>query len=172
MIFGYESLLMKFRENSEEKVKSAVIGMWFGDTLIVVALAIVITFFLSLISNPILFLVMYFLLLFSIVFYISTRRASLALTKNNFVYIKFTHLFYKVKEVYEIPFENIKDVKLNKLFGVTSVVISFISNDKKFKRIRFKFSSLVLGMSAQKNNSKKIYEKLREIEKVMDRGDF
>lgn len=173
MIFGYESLLMKFRENSEEKVKSAVIGTWYGNTLMVLGITLFIILFMScIISNMMVFNVLYLIFFISIYIYISTRRASLGITKNNFVYIRFSHLFYKPKEVYEIQFDNIKDIKLKRFFCITNVVMTFISNDKKFRRVKFKFSSFVFGMLEQKKTSKEIYDKLKELQKVIDRGDF
>lgn len=172
MIFGYDSLLMKFRENSEEKVKSAVFCIWYGNTIKVFCLSIFLLCIIALIPNEVVFYMLYFILFLFLMVYLGTRRSALGLTKNNFVYIRFKHLFYKPKEVYEIPFDNIMDIKLKKIFGTSYVVMTFISNQKKFRRVKFRFSSLVLGMLEQKKTSKEIYDKLREIQKVIDRGDF
>ncbi|MBQ8659477.1 MAG: hypothetical protein IJ475_01400 [Bacilli bacterium] len=174
MMFGYDSLLGKLRKNSEENVKCGVLGNWYGDTLIAISITIILIYYSAYIPNKYIFLGLYVVLIFTLVFYIGTRKMALGLTKNNFVYIKFKRAFFKEKEVYEIPFDSIKYIRVSKLFGVTNVTMSFIANDKKFRRIKFRFSSMILGFSIkdQKRSSAEIYKVLREVEKKVDRGDF
>ena len=99
-------------------------------------------------------------------------KMGFGLSKNGFIYVKLS-FFNKAKEFYEFDFEDIKYLNVRKLFNVYSVNISFISK-KRLRRVSFNFSSRVLGLDKIEyaKSNKVIRDKLMELQKIMDRGDF
>ena len=52
--------------------------------------------------------------------------------------------------------------------------MSFIDETGKFRKLKFSYTSIVIGFSVdeQKKNGLKLLSKLEELQKVLDRGDF
>ena len=98
----------------------------------------------------------------------------MALSENRLIYVKFGHIGFKEKEVFEIPFSNIKSLTVKRILNYRLVKVSFISNKGKLEIKKFYFSTFMLGKKSKGYNesSKQIYDKLVEVQKVLDRGDF
>lgn len=175
-MLSFEMFLHKMQKNSEEKIKYAVFANWYGNTLVALAICLVLYDLVRLVAyvNYGLFIFLYFLILFLLFFYIETRKAGLALTENRYVYIKFKHIGYREKEVFEIPFENIRSITTHKFLNLRIVKMSFISNIGKLEKIKFVFNTTRMGIDKKRvaENSLKIYEELEQLQKVLDRGDF
>ena len=176
MIFGYESFLYIFKKNCDKKVLRAV----YGNTKGPVISYVIVTFFLSVfflfgfarIAMWLGFLLAVFCYvgLFAI---IATRRMGLGLTEDGLVYLRLRLINQKPKEVVVIPFDNIRYLNVKKFIMTTHVTISFIGEDGKFRRIKLLYNALAIGFSTQQEmNGNFIREKLQEIQKVLDRGDF
>lgn len=178
MLIGFDSFVNKVIKAGGEKCKSVVYATYSDKLLLIIFLY---TFYTSYSLNmvmysgyPLLFLVIYILVTVFLFFLLFTRKAGFGMTDTRFVYVKFKHIGYKEREVYEILFKNVKRIDLRKIFGLTFVKMSFIDGTGRLKKIKFRYASVVLGMDhfKQKTNGKEIYEKLLELEKVLNRGDF
>lgn len=176
-MFSYEMFINKMQRFSEEKVKNVVYANWYGNTIILFLIFLVIFDFLNVVVariNLTLYYIIYFTLLIGLFLYIGSRKAGLALTENRIVYVKFKHIGYREKEVYEIPFDKIKYLTVRKIFYMTMVNVSFLSNTGQLKRVKVLFSSNMIGPGASKfrENSKEIYAKLKDVQRIVDKGDF
>lgn len=94
--------------------------------------------------------------------------------EEHFLFVRFGHFRFKEKEIYEILFDNIKYLQFVSFFGFHFVKMSFLDNTGRFKKIHLFYHSIVIGLSVteQKRNGLKITEKLLELQKILDRGDF
>jgi hypothetical protein len=54
----------------------------------------------------------------------------------------------------------------------TRLRISFISDEGKLEKQKYIFSTFILGNNEQQDNARKLTEKLIEVQKVIDKGDF
>ena len=178
MIIGFDAFVNKVLKESGERCKEVVYATYGGKILIIFLLYM---FYTSFSFNMVLFsqyrmffLVLYILVSFFIFFMLATRRVGFGMNDSRFVYVKFKHINYKAREAYDIMFENIKYLDVKRFLGVTSVKMSFIDGTGRLKRLNFKYLPFVLGLSkdTQKKSGQKIYEKLIELQKVLDRGDF
>lgn len=174
MIFSFESFCNKVKNCTNNILSSIVFGNWYGNTLILIVVFFILNYFMSImIPNFIVYIICYCLLLILFLFLVINRKIGFGMGKNGFVYVIFS-CFYKPKKVYEIPFDNIKYLVVRKNFSVTLVNMSFIDKDGRLKKIKFRFNTMVFGLSTHehKKNSLNIYNKLIELQKQIDRGDF
>ena len=83
-------------------------------------------------------------------------------------------MFYKIKRAYEIDLDKLKYLNVFKLGSLIFITISFINSDGKFIRLKFNYNSVFLGLSLdkQRKNSHIITNKLLNIEKILNRGNF
>ena len=177
MLFGLESLLGILKRNSIEKIEGGVYTKWYGNTILAIFITLCINDILLMLfihTIPVLTLISPFVLLVILYFYCASRRAAFGVTKNNFIYIKLKRLLFKEKEVDEIPINKIRYLEVKKIFNLVIVKLYFISDIGKFKKVRFTISSFVLGFDYKeyKKNYQKVYEKLLNVQKVLDKGDF
>lgn len=176
-MFSYEMFCNKMQRFSEEKIKNTVYAYWYGNTIKIFLIMIVFFDILRLLIirvNVPLYYILTTCIVLIVFGYISTRKAGLSLSENRLIYVKFGHIGYREKEVFEIPFLKIKDLTVMKFLNIRFVKISFISNQGKLERKRFYFSSVLVGKNYKqyKESSQQIFEKLVEMQKVLDRGDF
>ena len=106
--------------------------------------------------------------------YLTGRKMGIGLNDKMIFVNCLNFLGNKSKKVYDVPFDNIKYISVYKLLYINYVKLSFIDNGKRLVQLRFCFSDLIIGSwhSKQKENSKMMYNSLREIQKVIDKGDF
>ena len=178
MLIGFDAFINKVIKASGEKCKS-VVRATYDDHII--KIAIMYAFFTSfsfnmvlLSSYKVLFLILYILVTIFVFFMLATRKSGFGMTDTRFVYVKFKHIGYKDREVYEILFDKIKYLDVKRIFGMTYVKMSFIDEMGKFRKLKFRYAPIVIGMSVdeQKTHGLRIWKKLEEIQKVLDRGDF
>ena len=178
MIIGFDAFVNKVIKESGERCKHVVYATYSGKIFTILILYM---FYSSFSFNMILFsshraffLFSYIIVSLFIFFMLATRRVGFGMNDTRFVYVKFKHINYKAREAYDIMFENIKYLDVKRILGITSVKMSFIDGTGRLKRIKFKYSPFVLGISSssQKQSGDKIYDKLIELQKVLDRGDF
>lgn len=178
MLIGFDAFINKVIKASGERCKSVVRGTYSDHIIVIVFLYAFYTSFsfnmVILSSYKVFFLVLYILISLFIFFMIATRKIGFGMTDTRFVYVKFKHIGYKEREVYEILFDKIKYLDVKKVFGMTYVKMSFIDETGRFKKLKFKYAPIVIGMSVdeQKTHGLRIWKKLEELQKVLDRGDF
>lgn len=176
MFFSFDSFVLKLKKYSQNKIKEVVCGTWYGNTILVIILTIIIYYMGCMIFrlNHILSIVFYIFLLFIIVIYISSRKIGFGLGDKGFCYGKSKILkgdFYKFSD---IPFERIKYIDVKNFFSFTFVKMSFISDDLKLEKILFCFNTYVFGfnLNEHKKNAIIIRKKLEDIQKIVDKGDY
>lgn len=178
MLIGFDAFVNKVIKASGEKCKSVVYATY-SDHIVIIA--ILFAFYTSFSMNMILFssykiffLILYIIMFAFVMFMIATRKIGFGMTDTRFVYVKFKHIGYKDREVYEILFDKIKYLDVKRIFGVTYIKMSFIDEMGKFRKLKFRYAPIVIGLSVdvQKTNGLRIWKKLEELQKVLDRGDF
>lgn len=176
-MFSYQLFYNKIKKYSEEKLGPVVFANWFGNTILLFVIFLLLNdFFLMLfmVSKIIIFKFLGDIAFVILLFYLCTRKAGVGLTKNRLVFVKFRHFGYRAKRTFEIPFDLIRSISVNKFLNLRIVKVSFISDIGKLEKIKFYFNSFILGfnMSEYKKSSEEIYNKLKEMQKVLDKGDF
>ncbi len=166
------------KRNSDEKVTSAIYAERMDNVVIKLVLLLLLNDFLGTIilygSGFVYFWIFQVIFFIFLIFYLTTRFAGIGITENRFVYIKISRFFYKAKVVDDIPIEKIKNITVKKIGWIIYVKMTFINDIGKLKKISFSFYTRVFGVGSfdYKIDSKKIYDRLKEIEKVLDKGDF
>lgn len=172
---NYQEIVKLVKKNSEEKIDYAVFGVWTEYTF----LAFLIFLFVYDLSIVLfgrfgiqvwLFIVLIMIFMFSL--YFRTRKVGIGVTKNRVVYVKVSHLGYKEKKIFEIPYEKIKYIDVRKKLYLVFVKITFISDIGKLEKVKFNFSTFMAGSEDFKKNSIGVYTKLVNVQKVIDKGDF
>ncbi len=178
MIWGLKSVLGILKKNSEEKINGGVYGSWYGNTILVIFIGIVLHDILLFILGKSLlgiwFYIIYLVVVIILFGYLVTRRCCFGVTDNRFIYIKLGHFWFKEKDVDEILISSIKYLDVKKIGGLVVVKMSFINSNGRFKKIAFVFSSFVLGFDNKdyKTNYQMVLSRLREKQKILDKGDF
>ncbi len=176
-MFGFESLLGMLKRNSVEKLNGGIYTKLYGHTIMAVLITLVLNDFLLMLFSrtiPALCLVTPFILLVMLYLYLVNRKGLFGVTNNNFILIKLKMFWFKEKEVYEIPIEKIRYLDVKNIFGLVFVKMFFISDIGKFEKVKLICSKIVLGLDRKeyKKNYKVVVDKLLEVQKVMDKGDF
>ena len=175
MLFSFESLKNKIKNQSKDVINYVIYARSYGSNCLLIFFYMLINYYLlffPFISITIYYIVFFLvLIIFCVIF--DSKKVGVGLSKNSLVYVKFG-LTYRIKKVYEVPLDEIKYLDVKKLFGITLVNMSYIDSDGKFTKIRFFYNTIVIGLSVteQKKNSLLITKKLKEIQKVLDKGDF
>lgn len=171
----YQEITKLVKKISEEKVENAIFGEWTKYTwLVLLIFLFVYDLSISLFGRfglqKWLFIVFVIFLLFAI--YLNTRKVGIGITKNRMVYVKVSHFGYREKKIFEIPYDKIRYIDVRKIFSVVLVKMTFISDLGRLEKIKFNFHTFMIGSEDFRNNSKAIYTKLVEVQKVVDKGDF
>lgn len=165
-----------FKNNCKEKVLRALYGTTRGPIFIPVFMTVIISTFLlyAFAGVNVVVAIVLFILCYVVLMYIfASRRMGLGLTSDGLVYMRLRLINQKPKEVIVIPFERIKFLDVKKFLFTTNIKMSYINDDGKFKRLGVAYNPFVIGfMSQQEMNGNIIRERLQEIQKVLDRGDF
>ena len=171
----YQEITKLVKKFSEEKVENVIFGEWTKYTWVVILIFLLvydlsITLFGRLGLQKWLFIVLIIFFIFSI--YLNTRKIGLGITKNRLIYVKVSHFGYKEKKVFEIPYDKIRFIDVRKFFSLVYVKISFISDVGRLEKLKFNFHTFMIGSEEFRKNSKAIYTRLVEVQKVVDKGDF
>lgn len=161
---------------SEEKSNNKIICAWYGDTWIIFLIVIFFNDFLfSLLRNYyMMYVFIYGIILIWMVVYLITRKAGLGISNNRLVFVKFKHLGVRINKFEEIPFEKIRNINIRTFMGTSIVFISYISSSGKLEKIRVYYANKYIGFDSDEviKNRKEITNKLLDMQKVLDRGDF
>lgn len=176
-MINYGRYLKLMDDYSEEKLKNKIICNWYGNTFLILFLVIfLVEFMYSFLFryNYQLYILFYVLLLLIMFGYLVTRKAGFGITENRIVYVKFKHLGIKINKFEEVPFEKIRNINVRKFLGVRMIFISYISSQGKLEKVKIYFPKKYFGFNSDEimNNRKEIVNKLEEMQKVLDRGDF
>ena len=174
MIFTYQKLLNDFKKHEKGKLDGAVSGFWYGNTLIAIGIYLLFYYFSFIVLRKAIFVYgTIFIGCIVLFIYLCTRFCGFALYKDKFMYIKYSHFRRKEKEYIDIDINSIKNIDFVKIFCFSFVKISFIDNNK-LRRLYLYYSDIVMGFNVteQKTSSMKINNRLKEIKKELDRGDF
>lgn len=177
MILGYESLKAKVSKASGEKCKNVILATYSKSLVLLMFFVFFYTQYTMIMMGSQyakFFLIMYILVMLYLIFILSTNRVGIGINEERLVYVRFSRIGYKAKKVYCIDFDNIKYLNVRKYLGNTSIKISFIDGSGHLVKTNFRYTGVVLGLPAseQKKNGKLVYDKLVELQKVLDRGDF
>lgn len=174
MIFTYQKLLNDFKKHEKGKLDGAVAGFWYGNTLFVIGIYLLLYVLSFVILRKAIFVYgTIFVGCIVLFLYLCTRFCGFALYKDKFMYIKYSHFNRKEKEFINIDINSIKNIEFIKILHLSFIKISFIDNNK-FRRLNLYYSDIVMGFNVteQKTSSMKINNRLKEIKKELDRGDF
>lgn len=177
MILGYESLRSKINKASGENCKNVILATYskhFILLLLFVCFFTQFSFMMLLSSYRVFFLTMYVVIMLLILFVLITNRVGIGINDSRLVYVKFSRIGFRSKKVYAMDLDKIKYLDVKKFLGNTSVKMSFIDGAGKLRRINFRYTKMVFGISSsdQCKSGDIIRNKLIEIQKVLDRGDF
>lgn len=175
MIFSFESLKNKVKKESKDSIREVILAKRYGNNCLLIFLYLLINYYLLFIpvSSMYVYYIEFiaFLIIFCLIF--NSKRVGIGLGKNSLVCVKFG-LSYNVKKVYDVSLDSIKYLDIKKFLSLTLVNLSYIDKDGKFVKLRFFYNNIVIGLSTteQKKNGLVITKKLKEIQKVLDKGDF
>lgn len=105
-------------------------------------------------------------------FIVFTRRASIGIGNNELMILHLKALKVEVKKAFNIPVDKIRSITVRKFFSGVSLKISFISEEGKLEQKKYGFSTFIIGSAERREFAEKVYKKLVEIQKVVDKGDF
>ena len=175
MFLSFEGFCNNVKRNSSEKMNYIVFANNVKNTLRGL-ISIIVAFFVifSIFRNGLVALIVYMVYVVAECFIMGNRKVGLAVNDKMMFLEYFTKFGYKAKELYDIPYDKIKYISVYKFLGVVYIKVSFVSYQKRFEQLKIMYSLNVLGLlkSKQKENGMAIYEKLVEVQKVIDRGDF
>lgn len=101
-----------------------------------------------------------------------TKLACIGTTEKDIFIVHLKTFKMEEKQIYRIPIDKIRSITVSKFLFNTSLKISFISEEGKLEKKKYKFMNFVIGKPEMKENVVKVYERLVEIQKVIDKGDF
>lgn len=171
----YQEISKLVKKFSEEKVEHVIFGEWLKYTWL--------AFFIFLCTYDLSLTILWkfgiqiWIIVFLVIFviyatFLNTRKVGIGISKNRLVYVKVSHLGYKEKKVFEIPYDKIKYIDVKKIFTLIIVKMTFISDVGRLEKIKFGFHTFMIGSENFRKDSKAIYDKLVEVQKIVDKGDF
>lgn len=101
-----------------------------------------------------------------------TRKASIGIGKDELMILHLKAFKVEVKKTFNIPVDKIRSITVRKIFSSVSLKISFISEEGKLEQKKYGFSTFIIGSAERREFAEKVYKKLVEIQKVIDKGDF
>jgi hypothetical protein len=101
-----------------------------------------------------------------------TRKASIGIGEDELMILHLKAFKVEVKKSFSIPVDKIRSITVRKIFSSVSLKISFISEEGKLEQKKYGFSTFIIGSAERREFAEKVYKKLVEIQKVIDKGDF
>lgn len=101
-----------------------------------------------------------------------TRKASIGIGVDELMILHLKAFKVEVKKSFNIPVDKIRSITVRKIFSSVSLKISFISEEGKLEQKKYGFSTFIIGSAERREFAEKVYKKLVEIQKVIDKGDF
>ena len=175
IMFNYESLVRKMQSISKSKSEDVVYCSNITNNIKTLGIVLVIIYFSWLfIRNKMLFVFIYIVLLIGYFLYLALRRGSILLDEEKIFIVLFKPMGIREDKTYELSLKRIRflDVKSNHLFN--KVKISFISDEGRLVRMSLRYANVLYspGSKGYKVISKRVTTKLKEIQKIIDKGDF
>lgn len=116
--------------------------------------------------------ILLFLITVLFAFLVFVNRAGIGLRDDGLTIIHLKRFKVEDKKIYNIPFDKIKSITVSK-FGINiSLKISFLSEEGILEQKKYGFTTFILGSEERKKYANKIYDKLVEVQKIVDKGDF
>lgn len=177
MFYTFEGIKNELKKNSENKIEYAVYGTYTGYTIYMMFITVFVSSILYNGPHIIpgwLFYIIYWLTIIIGSINIITRKCSLGMSNKSFTIIKYTRLLRRINTIDEINFDKIKLIEYKKLLGINKVELVFENNRKKIKRIKIIYNTkrFGIGFKEHKKNAIAISNKLIELQKVLDKGDY
>ena len=175
VMFNYESLVGKMQRITESKSEEVVYCNNITNNWKALGIVLVILYFLFLlVPDRMIVIFIYMLLLIFIFLFIALRRGSILLDEDKIFIVLFKPFGLVESKVYVLPLSRVRylDVKGNILFR--KVKISFISDEGRLTKLHLRFASILYspGSKDYKPVSNSVFNKLKEIQRVIDKGDF
>lgn len=172
-----EIIFNKVKRNSEEKIKYAISAYWLGNILLFVCSLLILIDIINItigLFNSWVGLILYFVIVILISRFFFIKKIGIGISNHRFVYVEFKVFGYNEKKVYDVPFDKFKYFSIRKIFNLIIMKVSFLDDfgTLQRKKIYFNYKKIGPGSSNYNENSKEIYIKLIEIQKVLDKGDF
>lgn len=174
-MLAFVKLKKLFRENDYKKYNHIAIGSIREHLLKLVIIYLVafdLSVMLSVRVHQGLGSIVMFLLTIVFAFIAFCRSVGIGINDEGLMLIRLKPLKFEAKRVFEIPFDKIRSITVKKGLVNTRLRISFISDEGKLEKQKYIFSTFILGNNEQQDNAKKLTEKLIEVQKVIDKGDF
>ncbi len=173
----YQKLKSMLKKIGSEKISNVVMGSYSGNTLYyigAIVLCLIITTNLSRIFYPFVMYIIFLISVFIICSLMLSRRMALGISENKILIVILGHVKLKDKDIYEFLTDRIRYITVNKILGTVRIKISFISDEGRLKKIKLSYNTwgLFVGATEYKEDALKIYNRLKEIEKIVDKGDF
>lgn len=129
--------------------------------------------FSRLVGNRVAFPLM-LLVIYIGIFYIFSKRAAFGISYRNIIYAKFSNLLFRDLGHEEADLERIQYLDVRKGLLAYSFKMSYINEDGKLRYITFSCPKFLADKSNKRYryNLKNLYERLVELQKVLDKGDF
>jgi len=146
----------------------------FKAVLIILILADLTSFIFSrLVGNRIAFPLM-LLVIYAGIFYIFSKRSGFGISYKSIIYCKFSNLLFRDLGHEEYKLEDIKYLDVRKGLLSYSFKMSCVSPEGKLRRISFSCPKFLADKSNKRyqENLKNLYERLTDLQKVLDKGDF
>lgn len=124
-------------------------------------------------KNHIGFIAMMIVIWFGI-YFVFSRVSGFGLSDKSFIYIKYSNLLFREKKIEDILVDKVQylDVK-NRMFS-TKVDLRYIDETGKANEINFSIPKFIVDKNKKrfKMDRENICNKLLELQKVLDKGDF
>lgn len=175
-MFQYYKIGKQMKGLSSSKLEAVVSGQYRNNGLGIYWGTGAIAYFLMVIFsyNFYLGIILPLLVILGVSFYVNSQYCGLGITEDGFLYGEFKRFSYKVRDIYDIPKDNIRYFSLKKRLGGVSLYISFISEKGKLVRKKILLSAIMFTLNHEEyhTNYKKLVDKLTVIQKELDKGDF
>ena len=174
-MLAFVKLKKLFRENDYKKYNHIAIGSIREHLLKLVIIYLVafdLSVMLSVRVHQGLGSIVMFVLTIVFAFIAFCRSVGIGINDEGLMLIRLKTLKFEAKRVFEIPFDKIRSITVKKGLVNTRLRISFISDEGKLEKQKYIFSTFILGNNEQQDNARRLTEKLIEVQKVIDKGDF
>ena len=167
--------LKKIFENINKDVKQYVIANIGFNLLKVIIIFLIMFEVCALIStyiNVVLGSSLIFVSTLAMSFVLFTRLACIGITNDELYILHLKTLKLEEKQIYKVPIGKIRNITVRKMLFTVSLKISFISEEGKLEKMKYKFTTFAIGKNEVRDFANIVYKKLVDIQKIIDKGDF
>ena len=175
MFISYDIMVSNLKKYSAEKLNNMVMASNVKSTLRYILSIIILYFVLAVITrNYVITMIIYIAYVIVISVILGNRKVGIGIN-DNMLFLEYYKMFsFQPKKIFDVPYNKIKYITVHKVGKVCYLKVSFISSEKRFEQLKIMISSNLIGSGRkkQKENFKEVYSKLKEVEKIIDKGDF